>query len=176
MFSKAKTGFYDPINILSVNNIKRIYLFLFDLLCKEVLHDRKFFLNKRTFINSDCMCAFESFAPMLVAAAQINSDIRKFFENTTSDGLVQIRDVISAFSNRTKKKLRETKNRVRDFMHKNSKCFFNRPISSIPFYNIGRFLDGLSILAHTIKSLIGLRCLESRECSACRHQVIVNRQ
>ena len=122
------------------------------------------------------MCAFESFAPILVAAAQINSDVRKFFENTTSDGLVQIRDVIFAFSNPTKKKLRETKNRVRDFMRKNHEFFFNRPISSIPFYNIARFLDGLFILANTIKSLIGLRILESRECSACGYQVIVNRQ
>lgn len=104
------------------------------------------------------MCAFESFAPILVAAAQINSDVRKFFENTTSDGLVQIRDVIFAFSNPTKKKLRETKNRVRDFMRKIHAFFFNRPISSIPFYNIARFLDGLFILANTIKSLIGLRC------------------
>ena len=83
-----------------------------------------------------------------------------------------LNDTIQAFTNPSRKTLRNAKNSMRDYIAK--KKFFQKKSSSVPSYNITRFLNGLGMKA--IKDIIGLRCVESRVCSACGYQVILNRQ
>ena len=106
----------------------------------------------------------------------LNSNVEKFFDTASSEGLWKLRDSISAFENPTRTLLRETKNEIRDYLLEHSDVFFpNSTGSSITYFNQARYLEGLHNPGETIKSLVGLKCLDTSICSQCGFQVIVTR-
>ena len=135
------------------------------------LHGGNFVLTARTFINSNSMCPVESVVPILASACQVNTDMRRFVENETNDGLREFCNTILAFKNPTKISLRTAKNTVRDIILDNSERFFNGiSYARMPYYNISILFDGLSLLSDSLRTVIGLTLFQSSVCSDCGFQ------
>ena len=98
-----------------------------------------------------------------------------------------------AFTNPTRSILRNTKNSFRDYMLQNKFFPVYNPDSlsvssnesdvsqyhtlpaDIPYFNISMLLDELALQSASLKTVIGLSCLETGVCSSCGFQVIANR-
>ena len=136
------------------------------------LPQRQFILDRVFYTNSNNMCPVESFIPILVAAVQLNSNRRGFFEKGQSEVVKLLQGAINGFVDPTKKTLRSSKRAITKHLKKNRERYF--PLSTttgIPYFNLSRFLETLTSFDSTFNSIFGLRCLESRQCSGCEYQV-----
>ena len=142
-----------------------------DYSSKARFQSGSFILKTRTFINTNNMCPVESFVPILASACQINSDIRCFVENATTEGMAELCAAVLAFKNPTKTALRKVKDRLRDFILDNSARFFNGNLhTTMPYFNIAILFDGLFSISNSLASLLGLTIFQSCVCSQCGFQ------